>query len=93
MRERIAARATRFVAAVRHAGWEVDAAGAYFAWARPPGGAHSPVMAERLAAGCGVVALPCTAFGPGEGRHLRLAFAALDDAAVPEVGRRLALAA
>jgi len=93
VRDRIAARAERFVAAVRGAGWEVDAAGAYFAWARTPRGEASPAMAERLAAEFGVVALPCTAFGPGEGRHLRLAFAALDDSRVPEVGRRLAMAA
>ncbi len=92
VRDRIAARAARFVAAVRGAGWEVDASGAYFGWARAPRGGASPAVAERLASEFGVVALPCTAFGPGKGRHLRLAFAALDDALVPEVGRRLAMA-
>lgn len=90
VRDRIAARAARFLAEVRGAGWEVDSAGAYFAWVRPPKGAGCAAVAERLAAEFGVVALPCSAFGPGEGRHLRLAFAALDDARVPEVGERLA---
>lgn len=57
-------------------GWELESVGAYFAYVRHPfPGVAGAQVAERLASAAGVVGLPGSAFGPGQDRHLRLAFA------------------
>lgn len=72
-------------------GWRVDAQGAYFAYLRHPfAGISSWQVAERLAAEQGLVTLPGEAFGPGQERHLRLAFANVEAGEIGEVARRLA---
>ncbi len=72
-------------------GWHLDSQGGYFAYLRHPfAGARSWAVAERLAVESGLVTLPGEAFGPGQERHLRLAFANVEDAAIGEVARRLA---
>jgi aspartate/methionine/tyrosine aminotransferase len=87
----MAGRARAFAAAmagVNH--WQVDALGGYFAYLRLPEGApDAMVVAELLAAERGLMGLPGPFFGPGQGRHLRLAFANAEPAAIAEVPGRL----
>jgi aspartate/methionine/tyrosine aminotransferase len=71
--------------------WRIDAAGAYFAYLRTPEGSPAAAaVAERLASERGLVTLPGSAFGPGQDRHLRLAFAAIELEGVEAVPGRLA---
>ncbi len=67
--------------------WKLDALGGYFAYLRLPEGAPDALnMAETLAVERGLLGLPGPFFGPGQERHLRLAFAnAAEDviAAIP----------
>lgn len=71
--------------------WRVDAMGTYFAYLRLPDSAPDALaMAERLAAERGLLALPGPFFGPGQQRHLRLAFANAEDAAIAAIPARLA---
>ncbi|MDB5591270.1 aminotransferase [Enterovirga sp.] len=72
-------------------GWKVDAQGAYFAYLRHPFPERSSwQVAEALAVERGLIALPGAAFGPGQDRYLRLAFANVDEAGIVEAARRLA---
>lgn len=72
-------------------GWRLDALGAYFAYLRvPEGGPDSLAVAEDLAARRGLLGLPGPFFGPGQERHLRLAFANAELAAIEQVPARLA---
>mgnify|MGYP003907833377 CR=1 FL=1 len=52
----------------------------------------TPAMAaaEMLAAERGLMGLPGPFFGPGQGRHIRLAFANAEEAAIALVPERLA---
>jgi aspartate/methionine/tyrosine aminotransferase len=88
----MAGRAEAFRAALQGlAGWRVDALGGYFAYLRLPDGAPAAVAAaERLAADAGLMVLPGPFFGPGQERHLRLAFANAEEAAIAAVPARLA---
>jgi aspartate/methionine/tyrosine aminotransferase len=88
----MAARAAAFRAAAGQLeGWRLDALGAYFAYLRLPQDAPDALAtAERLAAERGLAVLPGSFFGPGQDRHLRLAFANVDEAAIAEVPARLA---
>jgi aspartate/methionine/tyrosine aminotransferase len=71
--------------------WQVDALGGYFAYLRLPEGApDAMVAAEMLAAERGLMGLPGPFFGPGQGRHIRLAFANAEEAAIALVPERLA---
>ena len=71
-------------------GWSIDAMGAYFAYLRHPFEDRSSwQVAEALAAERGVVTLPGEAFGPGQERYLRLAFANVDEERIGEVARRM----
>ncbi len=74
--------------------WKIDALGTYFAYIRIPDGPRDAMqIGEALAAECGLVSLVGPFFGPGQDRHLRLAFANVDldaIAAVPERLRALA---
>ncbi|MDI3308564.1 MAG: aminotransferase [Acetobacteraceae bacterium] len=73
-------------------GWRLDALGAYFAYLRvPQDGPGALALAERLAAERGLLSLPGPFFGPGQDRHLRLAFANAGLEAIAEVPQRLTL--
>ena len=87
----MAARADAFRrAAAQLPGWRLDALGAYFAYLRLPEDAPDAVaMAETLAVDRGLLGLPGPFFGPGQERHLRLAFANAEEAMIAEVPRRL----
>jgi len=91
-REAIAARAAVFSRAMRKAPeWRVEASGAYFAWVRvPEGGPDGMALAERLAVEAGLIVLPGAFFGPGNERHLRMAYANAPEHALREVPERLA---
>jgi aspartate/methionine/tyrosine aminotransferase len=88
----MAGRAAAFRAAVAPLnGWKLDALGAYFAYLRLPAAAPDAMLAaEILAAEHGLMTLPGPFFGPGQDRHLRLAFANADLDAIAEVPGRLA---
>jgi aspartate/methionine/tyrosine aminotransferase len=88
----IAERAAAFRAAIAPLdGWTLDALGAYFAYLRLPDHAPNAMQtAEILAAEHGLMTLPGPFFGPGQNRHLRLAFANADLPAIAQVPERLA---
>jgi aspartate/methionine/tyrosine aminotransferase len=71
--------------------WRIDALGTYFAYLRlPEGAADSEATAEALAVERGLLGLPGSFFGPGQERHLRLAFANAEEAVIAAVPGRLA---
>jgi aspartate/methionine/tyrosine aminotransferase len=77
-------------ASSRLSGWRLDALGAYFAYLRlPETAADAVITAERLALGRGLLGLPGPFFGPGQERHLRLAFANAAEDVIAEVPARL----
>ena len=88
----ISRRAQAFVRSLAAAPqWNVDSIGAYFAYVRHPmKGARAEEVARDLAVRGGILALPGSYFGPGQDEFLRFAFANVDDAAVADVGQRLA---
>lgn len=90
-RDLMAGRAATFRrAAAQLPGWRLDALGAYFAYLRLPEDAPDAVaMAERLAVERGLLGLPGPFFGPGQERHLRLAFANAEDSVIAQVPARL----
>lgn len=71
--------------------WRIDALGGYFAYLRlaerAPG---AMAAAEQLAAEHGLLVLPGPFFGPGQERHLRLAFANAEAATIDAIPARLA---
>ncbi|MDQ1079291.1 aminotransferase [Pseudoroseomonas cervicalis] len=72
--------------------WRIDALGTYFAYLRlPEDMPDSPRAAEALAAQSGLLTLPGSFFGPGQARHLRLAFANAEAATLVALPRRLRL--
>ena len=72
-------------------GWRIESLGAYFAYVRHPfPGTASAQVAEHLATTLGAVALPGSAFGPGQDGHIRLAFANCELEAIADLGSRLA---
>jgi aspartate/methionine/tyrosine aminotransferase len=91
-RDLMAERAAGFRAAMAQLpGWRLDALGAYFAYLRvPEDGPNAMALAERLAAERGLLSLPGPFFGPGQARHLRLAFANAGLEAIAQVPQRLA---
>ena len=93
-RRDINARAALFEATMRGLnGWSVDQVGAYFAYVRHPfGDTPSAQVSEMLARRWGVLALPGSYFGPGQERHLRMAFANAAPPAIADAVARLALA-
>lgn len=90
-RDLMAGRAAAFRrAAAQLPGWRLDSLGAYFAYLRLPEGAPDAVaMAEALAVEGGLLGLPGPFFGPGQERHLRLAFANAEDSVIAAVPSRL----
>jgi aspartate/methionine/tyrosine aminotransferase len=72
-------------------GWRLDAIGTYFAYLRLPEAAPDALRAaEILAAEQGLMTLPGPFFGPGNDRHLRLAFANAAEDVLAAVPARLA---
>ncbi len=88
MNERVAAFAREMEAA--DVGLEIAAAGAYFAYVRHSLPEPSRSVAKRLVDEQQVLALAGSMFGPGQDDALRLAFANLDESAMPELAGRLA---
>ncbi len=71
-------------------GWRIDSIGTFFAYLRLPEGAPDAMTAaETLAAEQGLLTLPGPFFGPGQERHLRLAFANAEVETIAEVPTRL----
>ena len=69
----------------------IDVMGSYFAYLRLPDGAPDAMAAaEFLAAERGLMTLPGPFFGPGQSRHLRLAFANAEVDRLAELPGRLA---
>ncbi|KAA2215336.1 aminotransferase [Teichococcus oryzae] len=85
------ARANAFQHGMRVApGWTIEAIGTYFAYLRIPDSLGDALSAaERLAAQHGVLTLPGPFFGPGQERHLRLAFANAPEPALAILPDRL----
>ena len=70
--------------------WKIDALGTYFAYLRIPEGPRDAMaVGEALAAECGLLSLVGPFFGPGQERHVRLAFANVDLEAIAAVPGRL----
>ena len=70
--------------------WRIDALGTYFAYIRIPEWADDAMATgEKLASQCGLLSLVGPFFGPGQERHLRLAFANVGLEAIAEVPARL----
>ena len=68
----------------------IGAMGSYFAYLRLPDGVPDAMQtAEYLAAEQGVMTLPGPCFGPGQERHLRLAFANTEAAELRDLSSRL----
>ena len=91
-RDLMAGRAEAFRrAAAQLPGWRLDSLGAYFAYLRLPEAAPEAVAtAERLAVEHGLLGLPGPFFGPGQERHLRLAFANAEEGVMAQVPGRFA---
>ena len=88
MQERL--EALRRLFADNRLAYRLVSSGAYFAYVRHPfEGTPAATVAQRLAREENLLCLPGTMFGAGEEPYLRLAFANLDKALIPEVGRRL----
>jgi aspartate/methionine/tyrosine aminotransferase len=90
-RAEINARADAFRAAMAPLnGWQVLAAGAYFAYvAHPFADVPAAAVAQALVRERGVLALPGPYFGPGQERHLRVAIANVGAERIGELGERL----
>ncbi|WP_374652535.1 aminotransferase [Dongia sp.] len=89
MRDRLAALTEAF--ARNDLGYEVVSAGAYFAYLKHPHrGRKATDVAKRLADRQNLLALPGSMFGPGQEDFLRVAFANVEAAKMPEVAARLA---
>jgi aspartate/methionine/tyrosine aminotransferase len=70
--------------------WRIDALGTYFAYVRIPEGERDAMaVGEALATQRGLLSLVGPFFGPGQERHLRLAFANVGVEAIAEVPARL----
>lgn len=74
-------------------GWRVKSAGAYFVWAEHPLAEASTQLARRMVADASVLALPGSMFMPAGdrvgARHLRIAFANIDQPRIAQLAERL----
>ena len=71
--------------------WRLESLGAYFAYVRHPFTSMQAVqVAERITTELGAVSLPGSAFGPGQERHIRFAFANVQQDGITDLARRLA---
>ncbi len=74
-----------------NSGYEMVSSGAYFAYLRHPHrGSSAREVARRLVDGENLLSLPGAIFGPGQEDYLRLAFANVEAALMPEIANRLA---
>lgn len=72
-------------------GYELVCCGAYFAYLRHPHrGRSATEVARRLADEQNMLCLPGSMFGPAQDEFLRLAFANVEAAVMPEIAERLA---
>ena len=72
-------------------GYELVCCGAYFAYLRHPHrGRRATEVARRLADEQNMLCLPGSMFGPAQDDFLRLAFANVEAAVMPEIAARLA---
>ncbi|HEY3148931.1 MAG TPA: aminotransferase [Dongiaceae bacterium] len=72
-------------------GYELISAGAYFAYLKHPHrGRKATEVARRLVDRQNLLALPGSVFGPNQDDYLRVAFANVDAALMPEIAARLA---
>jgi aspartate/methionine/tyrosine aminotransferase len=91
MLAKVDACAAAFAGSLAGTGWELESAGAYFAWIRHPfTGEPARTVARRLADEQALLTIPGECFGTDQDAFVRLAFGNVDLAAVPEVARRLA---
>ena len=89
MRERRSALVKAF--ARNDLGYELISAGAYFAYVKHPHrGRKAAEVARRLVDRQNLLALPGSVFGPQQDDYLRVAFANVDAALMPEIAARLA---
>jgi len=89
MRDRRAALLKAF--ARNDLGYELISAGAYFAYLKHPHrGRKAAEVARRLVDRQNLLALPGSVFGPNQDDYLRVAFANVDAALMPEIAARLA---
>jgi aspartate/methionine/tyrosine aminotransferase len=89
MRDRRAALLKAF--ARNDLGYELISAGAYFAYLKHPHrGRKAAEVARRLVDRQNLLALPGSVFGPSQDDYLRVAFANVDAALMPEIAARLA---
>jgi aspartate/methionine/tyrosine aminotransferase len=88
MAERLAALQAAFKTPGLH--YELISCGAYFAYVRHPfRGTPSKAVAQKLAREHDLLCLPGSMFGPGQEDYLRLAFANVEAALMPEAVARL----
>ncbi|MBZ5497370.1 MAG: aminotransferase [Acidobacteriia bacterium] len=74
--------------------WVIGSIGAYFAYLRHPFEKLSSIQAaKRLADRQSLLCLPGSAFGPGQERYLRAAFANIESSQMTDIAHRLALSA
>ncbi|MGE0715854.1 MAG: aminotransferase [Alphaproteobacteria bacterium] len=89
MRERVTA--VEGVFRSNASGYALVSCGAYFAYVRHPHtGRPAKEVARHLARDLGILAVPGSAFGPGQEDFVRFAFANVGAEAMPEMARRLA---
>ena len=90
-RERIAARAAVFRGVMANTpGWDLLSSGAYFGYVRHPySNVDSIRIAKNLASKAGVLVIPGTFFGAGQGDALRFAFANAGRDVIAQLGDRL----
>lgn len=69
--------------------YQLLSAGAFFAYIRHPFAQDAKTIAKKLAQQHDLLALPGSMFGPGQDQYLRLAFANVDAALMPDVVARL----
>lgn len=69
--------------------YKLLSAGAFFAYVRHPFAGDAKTVAKRLAREHDLLALPGSMFGPDQEHYLRLAFANVDAALMPDVVARL----
>lgn len=85
-------RAQAFSDALKHNdhGYQITAMGAYFAYLEHPFDLPARQVARYLSDEANLLALPGEMFGPNQKKHIRVAFANVSHALMPEIARRLA---
>ena len=86
-------RANAFSDAMRNNdhGYQITAAGAYFAYLEHPFDLPARKVARFLSDQANLLALPGEMFGPDQEKHIRVAFANISQRLMPEIARRVAV--